>query len=78
MKYLNKKVTGYWGAGIPLDFGKVDATHADGYITIKWDDGRRVKHNPANIQVGNINDGIGVYWGVDEQAIPFSNYWRVT
>ena len=72
---INAKVTGYWGAGIPFDYGKVVANHKDGYVTVKWDDGREVMHKETSIKVGHHEDGIGIYWGVDKEAIPFSTYW---
>ena len=38
-----KKVTGFWGAGIPLDFGEVVDVYTDKTVDILWDDGRKVK-----------------------------------
>ena len=71
-----KKVTGFWGAGIPLDFGKVLDVYTDDTVDILWDDGRKVNHRLDNIKVGNHENGIGIYWGVDKDAIPFSSYWE--
>ena len=31
---INAKVTGYWGAGIPIDKGTIVANHKDGYVTV--------------------------------------------
>ena len=56
-----KKVTGFYGAGIPLDFGEVDGSE----VNVRFDE----------IKVGNHENGIGIYWGIDKDAIPFSSYW---
>ena len=50
---IDAKVTGYWGAGIPIDKGTIIANHKDGYVTVKWDDGREVMHKEANIRNGD-------------------------
>jgi hypothetical protein len=69
---INAKVTGYWGAGIPIDKGRVIANHKDGYVTIKWGDGREVMHLEHNIRDGAWHNHdakkyglspIGIYWG---------------
>jgi len=70
-----KKVTGFYGAGIPLDFGEVVAVYTDNTVDILWNDGREVNYNFNKIKVGNHENGIGIYWGVDKDAIPFSSYW---
>jgi hypothetical protein len=71
-----RNVTGFWGAGIPLDFGKVVDVYTNHTVDILWDDGRKVNHRLDSIKVGNHENGIGIYWGVDYDGIPFSSYWE--
>ena len=70
-----KKVTGFYGAGISLDFGEVVAVYTDNTVDILWNDGREVNLRLDEIKVGNHENGIGIYWGIDKDAIPFSSYW---
>jgi len=70
-----KKVTGFYGAGIPLDFGEVVSVYTDKTVDILWNDGRKINHRFNEIKVGNHENGIGIYWGIDKDAIPFSSYW---
>jgi len=70
-----KKVTGFYGAGIPLDFGEVVAVYTDNTVDILWNNGREVNLRLDEIKVGNHENGIGIYWGIDKDAIPFSSYW---
>jgi hypothetical protein len=72
-----KKVTGFWGAGIPLSFGKVVDVYTDNSVDILWNDGNKQNISFTQIKVGNHENGIGIYWGVDKKAIPFSSYWEV-
>tara|TARA_R110002153_G_scaffold145486_1_gene296764 strand:- start:299 stop:538 length:240 start_codon:yes stop_codon:yes gene_type:complete len=72
-----KKVTGFWGAGISLSFGEVVNVYTDNTVDILWNDGNKVNYNFNEIKVGNHENGIGIYWGVDKEAIPFSSYWEV-
>jgi len=71
-----KKVTGYYGAGIPLRFGKVADVYNDKTVDIVWDDGVKTNVGFNEIKVGNHKNGIGIYWGVDYDAIPFSKYYK--
>jgi hypothetical protein len=73
-----KKVTGFWGAGIPLSFGKVVDVYTDDSIDILWNDGNKQNISFNKIKVGNYQNGIGIYWGVEKKSIPFSSYWEVT
>jgi len=70
-----KKVTGFYGAGIPLNFGEVVAVYTDNTVDILWNNGREVNLRLDEIKVGNHENGIGIYWGIDKDAIPFSSYW---
>ena len=63
-----KKVTGFWGAGIPLSFGKVVDVYTETVIFFGM-----MATNKTSV-VGNQN-GIGIYWGVEKKSIPFSSYW---
>ena len=40
-----KKVTGFYGAGIPLDFGEVVAVYTDKTVDILWNDGNKQNIN---------------------------------
>ena len=69
---INAKVTGYWGAGIPIDKGTIVANHKNGYVTVRWEDGREVMHKESNIRNGCWHNHdkalygmspIGLYWG---------------
>ena len=70
-----KKVTGFYGAGIPLDFGEVVSVYTDKTVDILWNDGSEVNVRFDEIKVGNHENGIGIYWGIDKDTIPFSSYW---
>ena len=70
-----KKVTGFYGAGIPLDFGEVVSVYTDKTVDILWNDGSEVNVRWDEIKVGNHENGVGIYWGIDKDAIPFSSYW---
>ncbi len=69
---IDAKVTGYWGAGIPIDKGRVGANPRYVDVTIKWDDGREVMHLEHNIRDGAWHNhdtkkyglsAIWRYWG---------------
>ena len=70
-----KKVTGFYGAGIPLDFGEVVSVYTDKTVDILWNDGSEVNVRWDEIKVGNHENGVGIYWGIDKDAIPFSSHW---
>ena len=54
-----KKVTGFYGAGIPLDFGEVVSVYTDKTVDILWNDGSEVNVRFDEIKVGNHENGIG-------------------
>ena len=70
---MDKEVIGYWGAGIPIDSGKILSDCGDGFVNIKWDDGREVMHKLDNIREGSWHNHNTLLYGPSPIGVYFNN-----